>query len=236
MTYEDALKSAVTTFVLPENVVSGELVPVDMEALQHLPYHSIRIVEPFCITPDSAERIARRMGVADVKIKQETRKGIDRTVFYLDGDRVRYAGKISTDLGTTMRYDDGGGVDPGSIGGFDWPIHSQGKNTSALIILRRLLSFLNDRSTRYQEQPPVNRQQRRAEGLPKEHRTYLVVRPRDEAYKIATRSGEIMKRLRALHTVRGHMRHLSSGRIVPVRAHTRGKLGTAVQAKDYVIS
>lgn len=233
MNYDDALKTAVTTFILPEHAVTGDPVPINLDELRHMPYHSIRIVEPFSFTPAVAEKLIRRASV-DVTVKQQIRKGLDQTVFYLAGDRVRYAGKISTDQGKSISYSDEDGRDLDVVG-YDWPIHSQGKNTSALIILRRLLTLLNDRATRYQEQVPMNRQQRRADGVSAEHKTYLIVRPKDQGYAVATKSTEMLKRLKALHAVRGHMRHLSSGRLVPVRAHTRGSIGTAVQAKDYVI-
>lgn len=234
MHYHDALKTAVTTFMLPEHEVTGDPTPINMDELRHMPYHSIRIVEPFVFSPAVAQKILRRADI-DLNVTKKPRHGLDSTVFYLAGDRVRYSGKITNDDGRAIYYSDEDGKDLDSVG-WDWPVHSQGKNTSALIILRRLLAALNDRSTRYQEQVPLNRQQRRAEGVAKEHRSYLVVRPRDEGYATATKSTEILKRLKALHTVRGHMRHLSSGHIVPVRAHTRGSIGTAVQAKDYVIS
>lgn len=96
-----------------------------------------------------------------------------------------------------------------------------------------LLRFLEDRRNRYIENP-VTRQVRRAEGLSPDYKEYIVMRkPSAKEAKTMLRLGEVFRRSPKLHVVRGHLRHLRSGRVAVIPPHARG-VGTMLQVKDYV--
>lgn len=71
-------------------------------------------------------------------------------------------------------------------------------------------------------------------GVGPDYREFIML-PREHSarYDGALTQADIIKRMRALHAVRGHLRHYQDGKVVFVKPHLRGK-GDAVQVKDYV--
>lgn len=104
-----------------------------------------------------------------------------------------------------------------------------------LFPLLNLSDLLESRELRYGivEQEPLTRQQRRAEGASWFYRSYIVVDHRRQ-HEGALTIGQFMRKHPMLHAVRGHLRHLSSGRTTWVRPHCRGD-GELFQVKDYLI-
>lgn len=101
--------------------------------------------------------------------------------------------------------------------------------------MARLLELLRDSRNRYIDKP-LSRQVKRAMGIkvPNYHE-YIIVDRRDiKPDDDAKRWSEIARRHPYLHAVRSHMRMLECGRLIQVRAHTRGK-GILFQVKDYKV-
>lgn len=100
-------------------------------------------------------------------------------------------------------------------------------------VLGHLLTLLSKSRNRYIEKP-LSRQAKRALGVsvPNYHEYVIVDRRSVKEGEKAARWSEIARRHPHLHAVRAHLRRLECGRLVRVRAHTRGK-GTLFQVKDY---
>jgi hypothetical protein len=102
-------------------------------------------------------------------------------------------------------------------------------------IVCRLLTLLRDSRNRYIEKP-VSRQVKRAQGIKApDYHEYIIIDRRDIKPEDDARPWkDISRRMPYLHAVRAHLRRLECGRLVQVRAHTRGK-GTLFQVKDYAV-
>lgn len=93
---------------------------------------------------------------------------------------------------------------------------------------------LKHREIRF-EDVPVSRQVRRALGVVPEYREYITITKASVNYRNALRLSDLVKRHPQLHAVRAHFRHLQSGRVTKVRAHSRGQ-GKVLQPKDYIMA
>jgi hypothetical protein len=216
--YADAAAKAVTTFILPPHAVTGE--PTEMalsELMAEMPFHNIEICEEWTMTAEVSRRIDVALGRKPRALIPEGERngisGFDSVVFIRDSENsLRAVGQsvVRGRISPIERPDDVG------------------------FLLQRLVRYLRDRRVRYVEEP-LTRQQRRARGVSSEYRRYALVLRDDVRYATALSRREVVRRLRALHMVRGHLRHLSDGRVVPVRPHMRGSLGDATQAKTYVV-
>ena len=102
------------------------------------------------------------------------------------------------------------------------------------VVVNRLELLELETDWRFIEQP-MSRPLRRSENLPPEYCEYIVVNRADRSNGIRGKMltlAKVMRRHPMLHAVRGHLRHLRSGRITFVRSHVRGE-GDLVQAKEY---
>ena len=111
-------------------------------------------------------------------------------------------------------------------------VKNREETNHGVLILMQLLLLLDKKGTRYiQEQ--VSRQVRRHGGRHSDWKSFIVI-PKTSYDKSLYERGESLSRIGIrLHSVRGHLRHLSDGRLIFVRPHTRGSIGGAVQVKDY---
>jgi hypothetical protein len=86
--------------------------------------------------------------------------------------------------------------------------------------------------------PIPTKYERRAEGVSRFYRPYIVIEHRKQYERengiLPETIGRFLRRHPILHAVRGHFRRLRSGRDVFVRPHLRGE-GEAVQVKDYIV-
>jgi hypothetical protein len=214
--FERRRRGVITTFITPRWVITRpeQDDPLPAVVPTRLPFRSLRIIEAFeaPIIPGAETRVS---GVSEfLCVEDEAEPGLllfFEKVHYIDGPLAGLTYFLPVDLD-----DLNSGAD-------------------AVYGVLRLLDALENRANRYIEQP-VSRPQRRALGVAPDYREYIIVPPeRTPRYETAIKRADMQKRLVALHAVRGHLRRLSSGRVVPVRPHTRGNLGTGVQVKDYRI-
>lgn len=177
-----------------------------------MPFGDFAVREPFSFDHPKTGRIE---GVETTVV---SRRAEDRTLTIITETRVLVDG-----LAKHMEY----GPYQDTTDARDWDPN--------VVVVWELFSALYERTHRFLESI-VSRQQRRAAGRPKEYREYIVVPRDDTRYEGAARGSAIAKRLRELHSVRGHPRtYKASGKTIWVASHLRGK-GDLVQAKDYVVT
>jgi hypothetical protein len=210
--YEVGLSQVVTAFQMPRHVtdMAGQrytLSPDLADLAARMPFANFIIREPWSLINVDGK-------------KGQSLSGVDSIFYIRRPDGIGFCGKRVYANGRVQYFL------PGEDGPDDDPI----------LMLVRLYRALYERKHRFVEQP-VSRQVRRAMGQERgaTYREYIVVPKDDVRYASGERPGAILKRLRALHAVRGHVRHLKSGRVAFVKPHIRGKLGTALQPKTYLV-
>jgi len=212
--YHTRLPQIITTFNMPHHTANLERISVDYrELFNRLPFGDFAIREPFTVNHKDA----------DVTVS-----GIEHLVVSLGDDN----GTPTLTLVSHMRFNYPGGNYGSTYVPNDptTPINVQ--LASASLVLR-LYEALYQRTHRFIEEP-VSRPVRKSQGLPKAYREYIVIPRTDARYAGAIRGGEISKRLRTLHAVRGHPRTYRTGETIWIKPHLRGS-GDLLQQRDYKI-
>lgn len=239
--WDEELAKIITTFYLPVNVQTGKYETFRDSEIMRLPFPCMRIVEPWAMPPEARREMEaagqpgldRRPGYEH--LLGVTFTGVAEYIFQSD-DRPDAVGMLSR---VTYRVP---GMPDRVV--YEPPLHDherakwtrkmvESAEGEALLVLARFHTYLDARDVRYVEQP-ATRQVRRSMGVSSDYREYIIIpKERSERYATAHTRAEIIKRLRALHAVRGHLRRYKSGKTVFVRPHSRGT-GEALQVKDYV--
>ena len=219
--FDEGRRTALTTFELPKAEQHLERIGIDTKRIiQRLPFSNFFIREPFTFHGDGAEAGFARGVVVD---------GVEELlVNRIDDTAIALVGHL-----TWLNHPRGGRVSRFII----WTGDAD-EDGSSITVLNRLVNTLYERKHRFVDEP-ISRQVRKSEGRPAQYRSYIVVPRTDVRYVSAQRSSDIMKRMKALHAVRGHARTYRAERFVNVRGttqwidpHMRGT-GDALQIKDY---
>lgn len=191
------------------------------------------------------ERMAETLRIArlDVRADQTNERVFSVVEFLSQSDNV-LSGTYSVSLCNTETccsrwYRDAGENVVVPDGRTTWGsfLEPEGASDDALAV-RFAISFLlmlNNRSTRAVYEAPPTRQQRRhafKTGIRVEQRigVYIARERVERAVRDSLRG--IGTYARAAHSVRAHLRHLSSGHLTKVRAHARGGKPTAIPIYD----
>ena len=210
--FEDVLSSVFATFALPDRnegrptwTEDSSKLSAISDLLQQLPFPSIRITEASntLFGPARVEAILRHH-----------ENGL-LGVFY---KRVLPNGRVEYDKMASKAAMDEMGIKPGT-------------NVMWSLVYDFAMMLAHPKQVRYIEKS-VTRQQRRALGVVPGYREYVIIRREDYRYPEGMTLSQMYRRSPMLHAVRGHLRRLQNGRLIPVRAHARGK-GQLFQVKDY---
>lgn len=238
--WESALKETLTTFHMPHHDESGAKVALKLSEV-YLPYRAIRLTEPWTMSGEVRKNLDDKNGVVLRNDDYVTPiNGMAEYIFIDQGlGGVQIIGKITCNGSkvndTTVTYlPEEIDVIKKNLGKFTEQTPHDVIKGDAVHMLRRFCDMLDSREVRYIEEK-VSRPVRRAMGVSRDYREYIIIRKHDHHhyYDSALKRTDIIKRLKALHAVRGHMRHLQSGKTVFVKPHMRGK-GEALQIKDYI--
>lgn len=239
--WDDELAKVLTTFYLPVNVQTGEMAEGPPDEWR-LPFSYLRIVESWTLPPAARRRMEAQgqmgldsLGRGREHLRDVTFTGGAEYLFQeIDAGLLGGVLMLSRSVYRVPGFPERVVYEPPIDRTKPWtPEQAASAEGEARLVLGRFAKYLDDRSARYIEQP-TSRQVRRSMGVTSDYREYIIIpKERSERYASAHTRAEIIKRLRALHAVRGHMRRYKSGKTVFVRPHSRGT-GDALQVKDYI--
>jgi hypothetical protein len=234
--------TVMTTFHLPHAHQHGEMVVVNMvDLVERMPYAAFAVHETFTLhsaTPEFVRLFAQAYGP-----NAPAEANGEETVLLARGDKnVVMVSKITL-------YDL-----PGQRGNrrtFYAPRESKRTTKDGVTsdpfasacTIKRLYDMLYNRRERmgFVEQA-VSRQVKRAENRPPEYREFIVVKRDSPVYRMAANPltpGQMVKRMKQLHSVMGHQRTFKAdrykqakGKTIFIEPFVRGQ-GKALQVKDY---
>jgi len=215
--FKNIKEKCLTTFHMPLNVATMKPMEAEKQWLLNFPFDTFAIVEPFItpghfIGPDCLdvhgfeECICRQDESGRITILSKFRYTIGP-----NAGRIIYS--------PTSERQDEYSKNPG--------IYCE--------LYHRFYKALYSRQNRFIEES-VSRQVRRANKYPANYREYIVIPKEDVRYASAIHAATIVKRMKELHAVRGHLRtNWKTGqKNILVKPHTRGQ-GEALQAKEYIV-
>jgi hypothetical protein len=243
--FDEMFKRVITTIELPEHRLTFQKIKVEYKPLA---FQCIRFIEPWMI--DDPNKVVADWDAsmaqydADEHAKFEIPEFVRAAVDDIKG-KSRFVphhliGKRVIEESIVEQVDEGyrvSGKQRLPDGRIIWMPENakdpKGYGNEVMLMNMRFMQYMESREHRFIEQV-VTRQQRRADQRPAEYRHYIILDRKSTHYPNAHPMKALLPRLKALHSVRGHLRRLRSGDVIPVRAHTRGK-GDLMQVKDYVV-
>lgn len=214
--WAQAREKCVTTFHMPLHIATGQTSILSVEDITKFPFENFSIVEPFIIPANFGGFKEDVHGIEEIICWKG--RGTSEHEYYGLLSKIRYTNGQFANRVIYIPVSEGQEV---STKQTDYELYF------------RFYNMLYSRKYRFQEQT-VSRQVRRAGNFLPNYREYITVSRDDVRYVTSIPASKMLKRMRELHIVRGHLRtnHYTGEKNIWVSQHTRGQ-GELTQAKEY---